>query len=326
MSFGGDTAAGGELLVALAVFVAVLGATACALHLARRFRVLALPNARSSHRRPTPSAGGIGIALPVLGYLGYAVSGYPPALALLLAGASMAALGAIDDVRDLRRELRLAVHAAVCGACVVALAPDGALLGAALVVGLVWWVNLYNFMDGIDGIAALQAFAYAVGILLIGDLDASAAFAKVLAAAALGFLCFNWAPAKIFMGDAGSGFLGIATGVLALWLWRNGELAIVPSAILLLGFWADASYTLLVRVVTGQAFMEAHRSHLYQKLAGRLGHGRTTALFGLHALLWLMPLAALAAAFPPWQFAFLALAAVPIVLACRTLRAGADAP
>ncbi len=324
MSLGGGTAVDG-LPVALAVFVAVLGATAAVLHLARRFQVLAHPNARSSHQRPTPSAGGVGFALPVLGYLAYAAAGYPPALALLLAGLAMAVLGGFDDVRELRRELRLVVQAGVCVACVAAVAPGGALLGAALALGLVWWVNVYNFMDGIDGIAAVQAVAYALGILLVGDLDSSTAFALVLAAAALGFLCFNWAPAKIFMGDVGSGFLGIVTGVLALWLWRAGELAIVPSAILLLGFWADASYTLSVRVVTGQAFMEAHRSHLYQKLAARLGHARTTLLFALHAVVWLAPLAALAVAFPRWQLAVLALAAAPIAAACWAFRAGTDA-
>lgn len=322
---GGDAAGEAGLPVALAVFVATLGATACVLHLARRFEVLAEPNARSSHVRPTPSVGGVGFALPLLGYLAFAIGHYAPASTLLGAGAALAILGGVDDIRELRRELRLAVHVGVSIVCVGAVGPGGLLLGAALVVGLVWWLNLYNFMDGIDGLAASQAAAFAFGILLVGDLDSSLVFVQALAAAAIGFLCFNRAPAKIFMGDAGSGFLGIVTGVLALWLWRSGELAIVPSAILLLGFWADASYTLAARIITGQAFMEPHRLHLYQKVARRLGHGRTTVIFCLHALAWLAPLAAVAVAFPDWQFAVLGVAALPIVVACWAFKAGTDA-
>lgn len=124
------------------------------------------------------------------------------------------------------------------------------------------------------------------------------------------------------MGDVGSGFLGLTTGVLALWLWQSAEVPFVASCILLLAFWLDASYTLGVRIVTGQAFAEPHRSHLYQIVARRLGHGRTAVLFWLHWMLWLLPLAALAVHFPAWQFALLAVACLPLAAACVWLRAG----
>lgn len=309
-------------LVATSALLAAIAATALARFAAVRLGLLAEPNTRSSHATPTPTAGGVGFILPVVGFLVMSIDEYPPALVFATAGVAIALVGFLDDVKDLRRDVRLVAHLATATGCVALLTDEPLLATAVLTLGLAWWINLYNFMDGIDGIAAFQCVIYAGGVLVIGEPAQSAGMAWVLLAASVGFLCFNWAPAKVFMGDTGSGFLGVVTGSLALWLWQTGELPAVASLILLVGFWFDASYTLGVRIVTGQAFADAHRSHLYQILSRRWGHGRTTALFGVHAILWLGPLAALSMSFPAWEAAWLVAACVPAACACIVFKAG----
>ena len=309
-------------VAAAGVFAGTLAATAMVWKLAPRIGLLAHPNARSSHAQATPTGGGMGFALPLLVSFALLIEDYRPAAPLLVAGAAVALLGLLDDFADVRRSVRLACHFALAAAVALWLFAPGWLLGGAMILGLAWWLNLYNFMDGIDGLAASQAAAWAAGALALGDVAASAPLLWALLAASAAFLCFNWAPARVFMGDCGAGFLGLITGVGALWLWRGGELPIVASAILLLTFWFDATYTLIVRVVTGQAFADAHRTHFYQIVARRLGHGRASALLWLHVLIWLAPLAAAALAFPAWQALFALLAAAPMAVLCVAFRAG----
>ena len=310
------------VLLPAGAFVVTLLSSVLLCRSAPRLKLVAHPNQRSSHTRPTPNSGGLAFALALVAWLIFFADGFRPAAALAVAGGAVAALGLLDDLHEIRRDVRFACHGGLAAGCVAGLFEPSFLSAVLLVLGLVWWLNLYNFMDGIDGIAASQALAYALGALLIGNLTHSETFVWMLLAATLGFLVVNWAPAKIFMGDVGSGFLGLVIGVLALWLSHSGELPFVVSSILLLAFWLDASYTLGVRIVTGQAFVDAHRSHLYQIVARRLGHGRAVSLFWLHWLLWLLPLAALAAYQPSWQFACLAAAGLPLGVACVTLRAG----
>ena len=312
----------GHALAAATALIAAAATTALVRAGASRLGFLAHPNSRSSHATPTPTGGGLGFIIPTIAWLLLSINDYPPAMALVIAGVVIAAVGLVDDVKDLRRDIRLAIHIGVAAGCVISLSEPGFVTVGILIIGLAWWINVYNFMDGIDGIAACQAIAYAGGALLLGDLNQSAAFAWLLLAATLGFLLFNWAPAKVFMGDVGSGFLGVVTGSLALWLWQSGELPFVASAILLVGFWFDASYTLAVRIVTRQPFADAHRSHLYQVLSRRLGHGWTTSLFGVHAVAWLIPWAGLAVAFPEWGLACLVVACLPIACACAAFKAG----
>ena len=312
-----------HLLVATSALLATVTATAFIRFVAVRLGLLAEPNSRSSHATPTPTAGGLGFIVPVVGFLILSTDDYPPALVLATAGVAIALVGLLDDIKDLRRDLRLVAHLGLAIGCVALLADEPLVVSAVLVLGLAWWINLYNFMDGIDGIAASQSMIYAAGVLVIGGPAQSAAMVWVMLGASAGFLCFNWAPAKIFMGDTGSGFLGVVTGSLALTLWQSGELPAVASLILLVGFWFDASYTLGVRIVTGQAFADAHRSHLYQILSRRWGHGPTTSVFAVHAVVWLAPLAALSVSFPAWQAAWLLAACAPVGVACIVFRAGA---
>ena len=244
---------------------------------------------------------------------------------MLAGGLALAGTGLWDDFRDLGVTVRLVVHVVAAVSISIVLG-DGWSLPIFLVAGIliVWHVNLFNFMDGIDGIASVQVLLFCAGILVVGsELEGwSAGVVYVLIGACLGFLAFNWAPAAIFMGDVSSGFLGAMTAFLAIMLHEGSVMPIACSAILLSGFWCDASYTLLVRVVTRQQFLKAHRNHLYQHLARSFGHRWTATLFLLHGLVWLFPIAWLAALQPEYAVLWLCLSILPITCCCWYFKAG----
>jgi Fuc2NAc and GlcNAc transferase len=297
-----------------------------------RFGVLAHPNARSSHLVATPTAGGIAFVVPVLAYLTWlGTLGSQPALALAAGGLALAAVGLWDDLREASPLLRVAVHMAVAAGFVSVLLPDSAWFVLALAgFALVWQINLYNFMDGIDGLAGAQGLVFLVGAQVVGQgLPGWPGDLIWLASGTLlAFLVFNWPPARIFMGDVGSGVLGLLTGSLALLLWQQQTLPLTVSLILLSGFWFDASYTLMIRALTGQSFTQAHRSHLYQKLAAERGHLWTTLAFLLYGTTWLLPLAWLCARVSPdlpFALWWLIPAVLPLALAAWWLGAGLPA-
>jgi len=309
----------GAFALTVLLELGVLGAT-------RRLAIVAVPNQRSSHTVPTPTLGGVPVVLATGLFLALqGAAGVPAAWGVLGGGALLAVVGAWDDLRDVNAAIRLLCHIAAAVLTLALLGLDWPLLLVALAgFGLVWLINLFNFMDGIDGIAGVQVLVYCVGAQLagggipgwLGSLD------WVLAGATLGFLAFNWPPAKIFMGDAGSGFLGLLLGFLTLALAQEDFLPFVASLILLAGFWFDASYTLCVRILTGQRFAQAHRSHLYQKLAALKGHRWTTVAFMALGCAWLLPLAWLATREPEWFPAWLLAAVAPLAAGCVRYRAG----
>ena len=225
---------------------------------------------------------------------------------LAAAGLGVALIGLVDDIRELSPRLRLALHIALVATLVwnadaVALSQPGWpgslpdwLVATLWVAAIVWFLNLFNFMDGIDGLATMQcgSFCLAALLFMLGDAGWYAGVLWAGVACSLGFAVFNIAPARIFMGDAGSAFLGLLLGFLVLQLAIAGALPLVASLILLSAFWFDATYTLIVRIATGQRFTQGHRSHLYQRLADRLGHGKTTGVYVVLFLLWQWPLTA----------------------------------
>jgi glycosyltransferase WbpL len=321
------------MIAAPLAFAVAAGLTWAMIGIARRRAWLALPNSRSSHVAPTPTLGGIAIAVPVLGWAALNAAS-PLALAILGSGGLLALVGIVDDLYELPARLRLPLQVAAVLFALwqlplpdvlvlppLAVATSWAILLVAFLL-LLWMINLYNFMDGIDGLAAAQCVCFCAATLLLGAADAGARLAAVAGAASLGFLLFNWAPARIFMGDAASGLLGALCGSLALALAAVQQLPLVASLILLAAFWFDASYTLCVRIVTGQQFAVAHRSHLYQIVARRIGHGRTTLMFIGYFCLWLTPLAAASGRWPSLTFTWLAFAVLPLAVACVRLRAG----
>jgi Fuc2NAc and GlcNAc transferase len=261
--------------------------------------VVDVPNERSSHLAPTPRGGGLAIALVVsagLALLGLA-GRLPPRVALALAGGGclVAGVGWLDDRRGLRAPVRLVVHVAAAvwtvgwlggmpaltvGTGALHLGAGGALLA---VLGLAWFTNLYNFMDGIDGVAAVEAVVVGTaGALLLAPRQASLGLVcLLLAAAAAGFLVWNWPPARLFMGDVGSGFLGFLFAGIAVASENAGALPALLWIVLLAPFFTDATVTLLRRMARGERWYAPHRTHAYQR-AVQAGwtHGRVTAAVG----------------------------------------------
>jgi Fuc2NAc and GlcNAc transferase len=264
------------------------------------------PTDRSLHEVPTPRGGGLGLVVAVLVVTalawGLGEVGRGLAVALLGGGSLVAAVGWWDDHQGLSARVRFVAHLAAAawavawmggmptlslGSQVVVLGPVGAVLAT---IALVWGINLYNFMDGIDGLAGLEAVCVGVGAALLlwptGG-PAAATLPLTLAAAAAGFLAWNWAPARIFMGDVGSGFLGLAIGVLALAGERSFGVPSLAWVTLGMVFLLDATVTLLRRGLRGERVYAAHRSHAYQRLVRAGWSHRRVALcvLGLNLVL-----------------------------------------
>lgn len=284
-----------------------------------------IPNPRSSHEVPTPRGGGLAIAAATLGAFAAAglVGWLPPkvVLAFTAGGAAVALVGWIDDHGGTGRLARVLVHLSAAALAVWLLGgfPSadigfgslhlGVLGSIVAVLGIAWAVNFYNFMDGIDGLAGLEAVTVGVAggiVLWAGGQPRLAWVAFVVAAAALGFLPWNWAPARIFMGDVGSGLLGFYFGVLAVASENSGA---APASVwgLLLGvFVVDATVTLARRLLRGERVYEAHRKHAYQRLChAGLSH-RSVCLAVLGVNLGLAALAGLAVRRPALLLVWLA--------------------
>ena len=274
---------------------------------APRFGLVDHPNARSSHVQSTPRGGGLGFVVAWVTALaiGWLAGGFEDYwIVVALASASVAAVGLWDDRKGLSPWLRLACHLAASAMCVAALpampwpAPHlpGVVAAALLTIAVAWAINLFNFMDGIDGLAASEAAFCAAalgGLALWQGQPWEGVPAWLLAAAIAGFLPANWPPAKIFMGDVGSGFLGLALAAVSLELAVTRVLPLEAVVILPALFVVDSTVTLLRRALRGARVHEAHRSHAYQRLARRYGSHRAVTLRALAInLCWVLPCAA----------------------------------
>jgi UDP-N-acetylmuramyl pentapeptide phosphotransferase/UDP-N-acetylglucosamine-1-phosphate transferase len=267
---------------------------------AHRNDLLDVPNDRSSHVVATPRIGGVALVASVLGGLALlhvAGRGVRHEARIVIGGAvTIAGLGLLDDLYSLPALTRLLVQAAVAAFVVSVLGParvagftDGAGASFLTVFWIVGLTNAYNFMDGIDGIAGAQGVVAGLGwtaVALLAGSPEIAALGLILAAATGGFLLHNWHPAKVFMGDAGSGFLGFLFASVPL-LARSGHPSFFWCALLLMWpFVFDTSFTVLRRARRSENLLSAHRSHIYQRLVltGR-SHTRVTLLYAGLALL-----------------------------------------
>jgi Fuc2NAc and GlcNAc transferase len=301
-----------SVLWLLPLAVAMSGLLTGALHrYAIAYRVLDIPNERSAHMIPTPRGGGVAIgvtfltSVALLSVLGVVEANL--AIALIGSGVIVTLVGFMDDHRPIAVHWRLLVHlAAVVWALmwlgglppveVAGLTLNLGWLGHVLAaIALVWLLNLYNFMDGIDGIAGFEAVTVGLAAALL-YLQPSAVgdewlLPALLAMAALGFLFWNWPPAKIFMGDAGSGFLGLMLGVVtvrAAWL----EPALPWTWVILLGvFIVDATLTLLRRLRRYEPLQQGHHEHAYQHARRVTSHQTVTLAVGAINAFWLLPIA-----------------------------------
>jgi Fuc2NAc and GlcNAc transferase len=284
-----------SLWAAIAAFAVSVTGGWLALIYTRRARLFDVPNQRSSHTIPTPRGGGIALVGAVLAV---AFQDFTPLVrrsslvlfALLGAIVGLTFLGWLDDRGSIRVGIRLCVHLA-CGAAVALLVNEVApLQGPANIAWLALWafwtiasINIVNFMDGVDGMIAAQGVVYGMFLyVLMPNSTLPGRFGLILAGACLGFLMWNWAPAKMFMGDAGSGPLGlffVVGGVFAL-EGAPQHVIFLP----LFPLFLDALLTLLIRIRRGDRVTDAHRSHLYQRLAnGGWGHAPVTAAYALAA-------------------------------------------
>lgn len=270
-----------------------------------------IPNERSSHSIPTPRGGGVAIvvsfllALPVLGGLNLLSSS--ALYGLLGSGLLVAIIGFADDHGHIAARWRLLGHFIAAGWALFWLngLPPMQLLGVMVDLGwfgnilallfLVWMLNLYNFMDGIDGLASAEAICVCLGSCVVYGFSGHPELmwtALALSAAVGGFFCWNFPPARIFMGDAGSGFLGLILGVMTLAAaWASVEL--LWSWLILLGvFIVDATWTLIRRLLNGDKVYEAHRSHAYQYASRKYGSHKLVAfsVIGIN-IVWLLPMA-----------------------------------
>lgn len=338
-------------IVSLSSFALVAVLSAGVIRYGPRFGLLDTPVARSAHVAPKPLGGGAALAAPYfLCVIWFVASAAISESALAYLGCLfIVVLGFSDDRWQLSSKVRLPVQFIVSVAAVRAIGVDSVdfgffslseplTLSLLAVLSLVWLCNLTNFMDGIDGIAASQLLVTSLScvVLLVG-LDAAAGesgehdvvltLSVVLAASAAGFLLWNWSPASLFMGDAGSGFIGFALGLLALESLVTQRMA-VWSWVLLLGvFIADTAVTLLVRIIRGERWYEGHSQHAYQILSRRLNsHPRVVGGVILINICWLLPLAWVAGILPHYGVLFATIGLAPLLLGCYRLGAGrADA-
>ncbi len=303
-------------------------------------KVLDVPNQRSSHQVPTPRGGGMAIvvAFLVAGALLPLWSSLAQQVAVLLAGALVAAVGFIDDHVSIPPLKRLIVHA--MGAALIVYATGGlpvinfwywqwnpGVFGYVVaLVGLIWLINLTNFMDGIDGLAGIEAVSVCLvawGLHSLGHDHVNMSLSLVLGGATFGFLVWNWPPARIFMGDGGSGFLGLMLGALML-LDATSEPRMLWVWLVLLGvFVVDATWTLLHRWHLGIKLSDAHRTHAYQYASRAVGsHLPVTLSVLVINLLWLAPIAALIKLEYLDGIAGITLAYAPLCFLARHYKAG----
>lgn len=295
-----------SLLIAMVV---VRGAIAYAHHRG----MMDLPGQRRSHVIPTPRGGGIGIVMAAVLTMPIGLCLFPavwPATvvgALVLSTVLVAAVGWWDDHRSLPVLPRLGIQQLSAALLAVALAIAGMSWWwvPVLMLAGTWSINLHNFMDGIDGLLAQQVMFVGVGLALLAYAAAQPALAEAaacLGAAALGFWYYNRPRARIFMGDVGSGTMGLLLFALIAMLWWIDWHLLWPALILCSSFVADATLTLLGRMASGRRWYTAHREHLYQWL---VRSGFTHASGGACYLAWNLlvaaPLAALAWFQPAWS-------------------------
>ena len=310
----------GWVIVPLAVLFGTAWLAGIVLAWLGRRAILDHPVERSSHHQPVPRGGGLALVpLVLFAWLMLAADGRAAMETAAIAGiaAILALVSWRDDLAHLAFGWRLIAHLVAAAIGVLAL-PDGALVfqgllappldRAAAVLLWVWFVNLYNFMDGIDGITCAETVCVSLGVLGVSLLaksnDGTAPqLALAVAAGALGFLRWNWPPAKMFLGDVGSVPLGFLIGWLLLGLAASGLWA--PALILPLYYLADATLTLIARILRGRRFWQAHREHFYQRALApdgdhaavlRLVIGGNVALLALALLAVHWPLIALALA------------------------------
>lgn len=306
------------LIVIMIVLVCSTSLTYGARNYALRHNILDHPNDRSSHITPTPRGGGIAIVVTftlalIYVWLQHSIN-TALVCALIIGGIVIAILGYCDDIYHIKPRTRVIIHFATAtfalyllnglpildfGTWQFHLHWKGTLVG---IISIVWLTNLYNFMDGIDGLAGSEGLfvSLAAGFILWFTSHHDIALLFFLLAASIGgFILLNWPPAKIFLGDVGSGYLGYIIAVLGIYSCKQTTLSISFWLILLAVFICDATFTVIQRAINGKPWYVAHREHAYQRLvaAGATHQQITLAILCLNILM-LLPFALIAMYWP----------------------------
>ena len=306
--------------------------------------LLDIPNERSSHSSPIPRGGGVAIIITFFIFLYIYRTAVDRPIdvsvlkSLLFGGAIIAAVGLFDDLNHISARWRFLTHlsAAILSLSLLPSLPNIIIFGLSFDLGifgyiffgvsLVWFVNLFNFMDGIDGIAGIEVITVlgsAAFILFFQDQVVWLTLFSYLAFCVAGFLVWNWPPAKVFMGDACSAFLGFTLGILAIATSIEGTINLWTWLILCGVFVVDATTTLIGRMVRGEKWYEAHRSHAYQILSRRFGsHWKVSVGVIIINVFWLFPLGLLAAIFPYWGLLICCIALLPLLILAIRVGAG----
>jgi len=320
------------LLILFLVTFATFSATLFLTWLLRRKlikdAVLDRPNERSSHKEPVPRGGGLAVIFVILVGLVMTLApdgAFSPYVWLLLGTVLLILVSWLDDLHGVGSAIRLSVHILAAAAGSLAFAPNQMLFEellplwadrAVLIILWAWFMNLYNFMDGIDGITGIETTCLVIGAaLLFAFSEAGGSFHYALIAllmgASGGFLVLNWHPAQIFLGDVGSIPLGYLTGFLLLTLALNN--LPVPALILPLYYLADSGITLGRRILRREKFWQAHRQHFYQRATLKAGRHDVVVYWILYANLGLI-IAALLAFLTPSIASLLAFVIVALLL------------
>ncbi len=315
-----------------------LGGTRAVISYACRYGMLDHPGYRRSHRISTPRGGGAGLVLTLLFTLPLCLSllsqSWPARVTagVFVALGTVAFVGWLDDKHSLSARLRFAVQLLATGLFSGLLLHGGGFWWwPCLLLAGTWSINLHNFMDGIDGLLAQQGVFVSIGLSLITYLVGQLALSTVCActaAACLGFLRYNMAPARIFMGDVGSGSLGLLLFIWIAMLWHVHPHAIWPSLILCSAFVTDASLTLLHRISRGRLWYSAHREHLYQWMVRtNYSHAAVVMCYLAWNTLVVLPLAVISLFFaslalPCCLLTYLVATVIWLVMKRRLLRCG----
>lgn len=322
------------LFITLAVLSYVI--TKLLIRYAHKKQLLDIANERSSHTQATPRIGGLSfVPLICLTLIIYSlINGkYELLLFTLLPILGVAATGLIDDIKGVNQVTRFMLYL-FCSIVALGNMPNIAthpywliaLEGCVLSLSIAWLTNLFNFMDGIDGITASEGIFVFSALAFFAYLNESNSLCYLLiliAAPLAGFLALNWQPAKTFMGDVGSTFIGILIGCMCLYSLNQGTLSIYSAIILLGSFLVDASWTLAYRFISGQQWYQAHRSHHYQILSRKLNsHHQVSLLYLLVNLFWLLPLALAANQWKAYGLLITAISLLPLMWLCFIIGAG----
>jgi Fuc2NAc and GlcNAc transferase len=257
-----------------------------------KFRILDIPNERSSHKSPTPRGGGL--AIVISWFIGISILFSIGAIEnklyfALMSGIILAIVSFLDDLYTLKPIIRLLIQlitAVLAFAFLKGINPVNLpgfsfetkiVLYPLSIIGIVWFVNLYNFLDGIDGYASLEAIVMAFLMYLLSDNIAC----LIILSATIGFLFWNWPKAKIFMGDIGSTQLGFILVILGIYFHNTTDFSIVHWLILSSLFWFDATLTLFRRIRNRENLAEAHKKHVYQRAVQSGFSHQQTIVFSL---------------------------------------------